>query len=231
MKTRSIFIVAVDGPAASGKSSICTQVAKNLGWSYLNTGAIYRSIAWLILQRGASSQDPNAFIEAVQEFERHAIWDFNQNSMIYRGALITTQISAEAVGKIASLIAKDATLRNLLLPIQRSLALKAEKAAVLDGRDIGSVVFPDADLKIFMTASLYHRASRRLQQLCKSDEATLERVMKEIELRDLQDSQRDVAPLTRTEDAIEIDTSELDFATTVAKLEEIFLTRYRAMQG
>ena len=106
-----------------------------------------------------------------------------------------------------------------------------EKAAVLDGRDIGSVVFPDADLKIFMTASLYHRASRRLQQLCKSDEATLERVMKEIELRDLQDSQRDVAPLTRTEDAIEIDTSELDFATTVAKLEEIFLTRYRAMQG
>jgi len=207
------IIVAVDGPAGSGKSTICAKVSQRIGWSYVNTGALYRAVGLLAKDRGIDLLDDAALCDLVTEIRPSLSWDDQHNRLNVMGSDITSRLGSAEAGNVASFVAKSLPVRTLLLPVQRELALKVSRGAIIDGRDIGTVVFPDANLKIFMTASLEERARRRLEQLTRDtsyDAEKLKTVMKDIENRDEQDTKRGVAPLRKADDAVVLDTSYLD---------------------
>lgn len=210
-------IVAVDGPAGSGKSSICHRVAERLGWTYLNTGALYRAIGLRAHETGISLQDDDKLAQLVKTMAPALRWDSAKRELWYAERNLTPLLLAEEVGDAASQIAKLEGLRERLLPLQRQLSLSAPKGVLVDGRDIGTVVFPDADLKIFLTASLEQRSRRRMQQLGSSpdDKAQLEELMAEMAHRDARDQGRKVAPLIQAPDALLLDTSDLTLEQTV----------------
>ncbi len=218
-------IVAVDGPAASGKSSICAKVSRRLGWTYVNTGALYRAIGYLADQYQIPLDDEDRMGKLVEDFSSNLIWQSDEQKLFYASQDLTPELDSVAAGRNASKIAQIASLRAKLLGVQRELALKAKRGAVVDGRDIGTVVFPDADLKIFMTASLEERSRRRLKQLTgtnsraeDSDERALAEMMKEICHRDKQDVNRSISPLVQPPDAILLDTSLMSVDETIATM-------------
>lgn len=221
-------IVAVDGPAGSGKSSICATVCRDLGWSYVNTGALYRAVGLLALDRGVPMFEGPEMRKVLDEFAASARWE-HESAKLYVGVDdVTPRLNSVEAGNGASAVAKMPMVRDALLPIQRKLSLSAPKGAIVDGRDIGTVIFPDADLKIFMTASLEQRASRRLKQLEKTgatSDLSHEDVMRAIALRDDQDSQRDSAPMRRAEDAVLFDTSDMDVVQAIANLKELIRSK------
>jgi cytidylate kinase len=198
------IIVAVDGPAGSGKSTICSEVSARIGWSYVNTGALYRGVGLLARDRGIDLQDENAVGEMLESLAGAIRWDYERRMLFCGDENLTARLNSAEAGNAASFIAKQQKVRRLLLPVQRSLALDAPKGAMVDGRDIGTVVFPDADLKVFMTANLEERARRRLKQI---EGKSLDAVMADIASRDRQDSGRGEAPLRKADDAVEFDTS------------------------
>ena len=189
-----IFTVAVDGPAASGKGTISRQISKYFGFSYLDTGLIYRYIGSKVL-RGISP------FQALSEMDYDSM-----NSELLR---------AEAVSIAASKIAADPKVREALVFYQKSFA-KRKGGAVLDGRDIGTVISPDADIKFFVTASEKVRAERRFKELSLIDkELTFEDLLRKIKKRDRADKERSISPLVRAEDAVLLDTTELSIDTSV----------------
>lgn len=213
-------IVAVDGPAGSGKSSVCAKACEEIGFDYINTGLLYRSIAYLALQSDASL-DQEADLKAVgEQFVKGYEWNRDTHDLSYRGEVINPHLSSAEVSAAASLIAKSQGIRTMLLPVQRHLGLSARRGAMVDGRDIASVVFPEADLKVFLTASIEERARRRLAQLSEKggDDWDLKNLAEAIMARDAQDASRDLAPLMQVEDAVLLDTSQLDFEASVAAL-------------
>jgi cytidylate kinase len=221
-------IVAVDGPAGSGKSSICATVCKDLGWSYVNTGALYRAVGLLCLDRGVSLVEGPEIKKILEEFSESARWEHETARLFVGVDDVTPRLNSVEAGNGASAVAKMPMVRDALLPIQRKLSLSAPKGAMVDGRDIGTVIFPDADLKIFMTASLEQRAARRLKQLEKIGpkvDLSHDDVMKAIALRDDQDSQRDSAPMRRAEDAVLFDTSDMDVAQAIANLKQLLRSK------
>jgi cytidylate kinase len=225
------LIAAVDGPAGSGKSSICRAVASRLGWTYINTGALYRAIGLMAGERSISLDDDANLVKLVQEFQEKFVWD-PATGRLYVGADdLTPRLSSLTASSNASLVAKNAALRSALLPVQRKLAFFSPKGAIVDGRDIGTVVFADASCKVFMTASLEERAKRRLRQLESEGSGDLnlqlETLMKEIEERDIQDSKRGTAPLMMSHDAILLDTSKLTVEESVEKLSSIISECYK----
>src|SRR6478735_581160 len=180
-------IVAVDGPAGSGKSSVCSEVCRQLGWTYVNTGFLYRSIALIARQRNQGLDDNEALRGIIDEFCEELQWDPSTQAVGFNGQNLTPLLYTDQAGKNASAIAKNPLVRELLLPLQRKLTLQSPVGAIVDGRDIGTVVFPDADLKIFMTASLEVRALRRMGQLqegMRPDPAELETIKASILHRD-----------------------------------------------
>ena len=214
-------IVAVDGPAGSGKSSICATVCKELGWSYVNTGALYRAVGLLALDRGVPLIEGEGLNMILLDFASTVRWEHDSARLFVGVDDFTSRLESVEAASGASAVAKMQVVRDALLPIQRRLALSAPRGAIVDGRDIGTVVFPDADMKIFMTASLEQRASRRLKQLEKSgrkSEMSHAEIMQSIALRDHQDSQRDSAPLKMADDAILFDTSEMDVPKAISNL-------------
>lgn len=219
------LIIAVDGPAGSGKSSICRAVASRLGWTYVNTGALYRAIGLMAAERGTGLVDDHALVKLVAEFEEKFTWDPVSGRLYLGNDDLTPRLSSVEAGANASLVAKNVLLRRALIPVQRKLAFFSLKSAIVDGRDIGTVIFSDSKCKIFMTASLEQRAKRRLRQLEQEGMADptlqLEYLMKEIEARDLQDSCRGEAPLVMAKDAELLDTSFLTFEESVDKMIEI----------
>ncbi len=221
-------IVAVDGPAGSGKSSVCSKVCAKLGWTYVNTGFLYRSVAYLCRQQNKSFEDHAALSSVIEDFCEHLSWDPATQKVSYRDLDLTPHLYSDQAGQDASWIAKIPLVREKLLPLQRKLALLSPKGAVVDGRDIGSVVFPDADLKIFLTASIEERARRRLHQLKDGDTASLaefEAIKTSIRERDQQDSARGNAPLILAPDAILIDSSALDMHDTVETIINLIRAR------
>lgn len=221
-------IVAVDGPAGSGKSSICATVCKDLGWSYVNTGALYRAVGLLCLDRGIQLIEGHEIRKILDEFAESVRWEHETARLFVGVDDVTSRLNSVDAGNGASAVAKMPMVREALLPIQRKLSLSAPKGAIVDGRDIGTVIFPDADLKIFMTASLEQRAARRLKQLEKSGammDLSHADVMRAIALRDDQDSQRDSAPMKRAEDAVLFDTSDMDVAQAIASLKELLRSK------
>lgn len=211
------IIVAVDGPAGSGKSTICSEVSAKIGWSYVNTGALYRGVGLLARDRGINLEDESAVGAMLEKLAADIHWDYNHHQLYCGGENLTPRLGTAEAGNAASFIAKQQKVRQLLLPVQRNLAINAPKGAMVDGRDIGTVVFPDANLKVFMTANLEERARRRLKQFDAKTAAhgnngnesrdSLSAVMDDIARRDNQDSKRGEAPLRKADDAVEFDTS------------------------
>jgi cytidylate kinase len=209
-------IVAVDGPAGSGKSSICHKVAERVGWSYINTGALYRAVGLLAARRRLDLTDERAVGELVDDLAPQLSWRADRRELWLSGEDLTPQLLSEAAGAAASVVAKQSLMRERLLPVQRQLTLSSPVGALVDGRDIGTVVFPDADLKIFLTASLEERSRRRLQQLGgDASQELLDNIKAGIAARDEQDGARGVAPMKQAADAVVVDTSFMGVEETV----------------
>lgn len=214
------LVVAVDGPAGTGKSSVTKRLAELLGLVHVDTGALYRAAALVALERlgaGTSEIDPNRVPEEIAaQVARESHFEFRRdesknpsNRVFVNGRDVTGLIRTPEVSLAASKVATYASVRSALLGLQRRLGCAGQ--TILEGRDIGTVVFPDADVKFFLTASIEERAKRRLTELEASgaDPISFEELSRQIEARDRQDSGREVAPLKRAEGAIEIDTTAL----------------------
>lgn len=213
-------VIAVDGTAGSGKSSICSAVCKKKSWIYINTGALYRAVAYLLTLNKNTEISNTEIEQAISDFEKNYIWDESTQYLFYKGQNITAHLNSQSVGNMASSIAKLPLVRKNLLPIQKNLIKKyKDKIVLVDGRDIATVIAPDAKVKIFMTASIKERAKRRLLQL--GQKIDLNHLEQEIKDRDVQDSTRKIAPLTKVKEAIELDTGSMDFEDCVDTLIKI----------
>ncbi|MBI2601622.1 MAG: (d)CMP kinase [Deltaproteobacteria bacterium] len=219
MTQRIPFIVAIDGPAGSGKSSLSKLISEKLGWTYLNTGNLYRLIAYLAQKHSIDFKNEEELAKLIRQTKDDIVW--RKERFFYKGQDVSEDLHSEVIGNQASTLAGLPMVRDLLLPIQRTLALQAPKGVLIDGRDIGTVVFPKADLKIFMTADLTARAERRYKQLVEKNVQPLPAIKELIEVlreRDRQDAGRAVAPLRRAADAIDFDTSSMSIEETAEEL-------------
>lgn len=206
-------IIAIDGPSASGKGTVASRVAAALGWDYLDSGALYRLTALYARQKQTEWTDE----EGVAKLAAGLPVEFVGQTVLLDGADVSQEIRSEAVGMGASAVAQLPAVRAALLQRQRDF--QAVKGLVADGRDMGSVVFPDAVLKVFLTASAEIRAQRRAKQLGLScSGVAFDRILADIEARDAADSRRTVAPLRRLPDAELLDTSEMGIDEAVKKV-------------
>jgi len=213
--------VAIDGPAGAGKSTIAKRLAKELGYMYVDTGAIYRTVAYFFDLWGVAPKDIDGITRYIDELTIGIEYDEEGlQHMIMNGMDVTADIRTQEIGQKASLISAHAIVREMLLDMQRDVA--KEYNVIMDGRDIGTVVLPRATVKIFLTASPEVRARRRTDELlAKGQKADFARVLKEIQQRDYQDTHREVAPLKLARDSIKVDTSELDIDGVVAAIKAI----------
>ncbi len=218
MKTVSI---AIDGPAGAGKSTIARQLAHELGFRYVDTGAIYRTVAYFMDLWGVSPKDADGVNRYIDELTVGIEYDESGlQHMMMNGMDVTNDIRTQEISQKASLISAHACVREMLLDMQRDMAKQYN--VVMDGRDIGTVVLPKATVKIFLTASAEVRAKRRCDELtAKGQKAKYETILKEIQQRDYQDTHRDIAPLKMARDSIKVDTSEMTIAEVVAAIREI----------
>ena len=217
------IVVAIDGPAGAGKSTIAKLVAEKLGYAYIDTGAMYRSVAWKFLQTGKAFEE--AFISQlaqtmVIEFKPEA----SVNRVFVDSVEVTAAIRSTEVTAIVSKVAAIGAVREAMVAQQRRMG---EAGGVLmDGRDIGTVVFPNAQLKVFLTASVEERALRRYKELvAKEEKVDLSQLQKDIASRDKQDSERAISPLRQAEDALLLDTSDMNIEQVTDKILQLVQER------
>lgn len=202
--------IAIDGPGGAGKSTVAKGVAQRYGIDYVDTGAMYRAVALKTVRNGIDCEDENAIAKMLES----TTIDFNGANIILDGEDVSEYIRTNEVSMMASNVSKLAPVREFVSSFSRHLA--ETKDLVMDGRDIGTNVIKDAEVKIFMTASVEVRARRRYRQLLEAGkEADLEKIKEEIEKRDYQDSHRELNPLTQADDAIFLDTSDMDLETNI----------------
>ncbi|MBQ5608470.1 MAG: (d)CMP kinase [Oscillospiraceae bacterium] len=215
------YAIAIDGPAGAGKSTIAKYLAKELGYYYVDTGAIYRTVAYFMDLLGVSPKDVDGVERYIDELTIQIEYDEDgKQHMLMNGMDVTDEIRTQDISQKASLVSAHAVVREVLLDMQRDVA-KAHNV-IMDGRDIGTVVLPKADVKIFLTASPEVRAKRRCDELiAKGQKANLEQVLKEIQQRDYQDTHREIAPLKMARDSVKLDTSELDIEGVIAAIKQI----------
>lgn len=212
--------VTIDGPAGAGKSTTARLVATRLGFTYFDTGAMYRAITLLALERGISLQEGEALADLAKKTQLRIESTAAQTRIWVDGREITEAIRSPEVSRSVSEVAAHPLVRNEMVRLQRLLASQGD--CVVEGRDIGTVVFPQAEVKIFMNASIDERARRRLEELRAGGvQANLEEIRAEIEARDRLDSARETAPLQKAVDAIEIDTTHLTIEEQVQKIVDI----------
>ena len=217
-------VIAIDGPSASGKGTVAQGVAGALGFHYLNSGALYRTVAVAALEAGADLDDESILSDITLNLRA----EFNGDRVTLGGRDVTDNIVAEAVSVAASRIAALPRVRETLLARQR--AFRRPPGLVADGRDMGSVVFPDAVLKIYLTASLEERAARRYKQLMeKGMGATMAALLQDIRERDQRDMTRPTAPLQRSANAVLIDTTSMSAADAVAQVLALYKQAPRAL--
>ena len=211
--------VAIDGPSGAGKSSMAKRLAAELGYTYVDTGAMYRSVGLYALRAGKDPAD-NAAVEALlPQIHLDILLKDGTQHVLLNGEDVSSAIRAEEVGMAASAVGANPAVRAFLLDTQRNLAKSRD--VLMDGRDIGTVVLPDATVKIFLTASPEARAQRRFAELqAKGEQADFETVLADIRRRDDQDTHRATAPLRRADDAVLVDTSELDIEQSFALLKQ-----------
>ena len=219
------YSIAIDGPAGAGKSTIAKRLAKELGYYYVDTGAIYRTVAYFLDLLGISPKDADGVSRYIDELTIDIYYDENGlQHMLMNGIDVTDEIRTPDISQKASLVSAQPVVREVLLDMQREVA--QENNVIMDGRDIGTVVLPGADVKIFLTASAEVRAQRRYAELqAKGSKDSFEKVLADIKLRDHQDSTRAIAPLKQAADAILVDTSELDIDMAVEAIRRIVLEK------
>ena len=213
--------IAIDGPAGAGKSTIARRLAKELGYHYVDTGAIYRTVAYFFDLWGFAPKDIDGINRYIDELTINIEYDEEGvQHMIMNGMDVTDDIRTQEIGQKASLVSAHLIVRDAMLDMQRDVA--KEYDVIMDGRDIGTVVLPKADVKIFLTASPEVRAKRRTAELlAKGEKADYNKVLKEIQQRDYQDTHREVRPLKMSRDSIKLDTSDLDIDGVIAAMKEI----------
>ena len=202
-------VVAIDGPAGAGKSTVARLLAERCGFTYVNTGSLYRAIAWAAAGKGVDIKDLK------DDFLAGLDLDYVDGKLLVNGVDPGEELRSSACSAAASFVATQSRVRQFLLPVQRNAAMKGW--IVMEGRDIGSVIFPDAAYKFFVTASVEERARRRLEQNA-NETLTFEEIKKLISERDYQDSHRAEAPLRQADDAVLVDTSKMSIDEVVAYL-------------
>ena len=219
------YSIAIDGPAGAGKSTIAKRLAAELGYRYVDTGAIYRTVAYFFDLWGVSPKDIDGIRRYIDELNIDIEYDEEGlQHMIMNGIDVTGDIRTQDISQKASLISAHAIVRDAMMDMQRDAAKKYN--VIMDGRDIGTVVLPKANVKIFLTASAEVRARRRTEELiAKGQKANYATILKEIQQRDFQDTHREVAPLKMCRDSIKVDTSELDIDGVVAKIRGIIMEK------
>lgn len=223
------FIVAIDGPSGAGKSTVSRVLARRLGFSLVDTGAIYRSAALAGESEGVSLEDESRLIELLERMRLEFRLAGDENRVFLNGRDVSAAIRTPEVSMAASRISARPLVRKALLPLQRRLALETKRGAVLEGRDIGTVVFPDADAKFFLDASPEVRARRRYEELFqKGVESSIAEVLADQTKRDRDDASRRVAPLRPAEDAIVLDSSLLPISEVVQAMERVVRERMQA---
>jgi len=214
------FNIAIDGPAGAGKSTIAKKLAKELGYVYVDTGAMYRAMAYYFWNNNIQADDIDAITTACPNVDVTITYEDGTQHVWLNGVDVSGKIRTEEVGKMASATSVYPVVRTKLVELQQQLAKKTD--VIMDGRDIGTVVLPDADVKIFLTASSAIRAQRRFDELtAKGMECNLQEIEKDIIERDYRDMNRETSPLKKAEDAVELDTSELDIDGVVAAMKKI----------
>ncbi len=203
------YAIAIDGPAGAGKSTIAKALARKLGYYYVDTGAIYRTVAYFLDLLGVSPKDMDGVERYIDELTIDIAYDEEgAQHMIMNGMDVTEDIRTQDISQKASLVAAHAVVREMLLDMQRDVSKKHN--VIMDGRDIGTVVLPKADVKIFLTGSAEVRAKRRCEELlAKGQKAQYNTVLEQIKQRDYQDTHRQIAPLKMARDSIKVDTSEM----------------------
>ena len=211
------YNVAIDGPAGAGKSTIAKLVAKEKGYIYVDTGAMYRGMAIHFLKKGIQPEETDAIIAACDDAEVTIAYENGIQQVYLNGENVTDMLRTEAVGNMASRTSAIPEVRAKLLELQRSLA--REKDVIMDGRDIGTNILPNADVKIYLTASVETRAKRRYNELTeKGIDCNYEEIAKDIQERDERDMSREIAPLRQADDAVLVDSSEMSIEEVVKKI-------------
>ena len=215
------YSIAIDGPAGAGKSTIAKALAKELGYHYVDTGAIYRTVAYFLDLLGVSPKDVDGVSRYIDELTIDITYDeTGKQHMIMNGQDVSDDIRTQDISQKASLVSAHAVVRDVLLDMQRDVAKKNN--VIMDGRDIGTVVLPEATVKIFLTATPEVRARRRTDELvAKGQQADFEQTLKDIKQRDYQDTNRPIAPLKQAKDAVLVDTSDMDIDTVLATIKKI----------
>jgi len=212
--------VAIDGPAGAGKSTIAKRLAKDMGFIYVDTGALYRAIGLYTLRKGVDIHDTEGVIGLLPEIQVDIKYVGDEQHVFLNGEDVNGLIRTEPVSMAASAVSAVPEVRTFLLETQRGLARRY--SVVMDGRDIGTVILPDAECKIFLTAKPEVRAKRRYDELvAKGVKAAFEDVLEDLKRRDWDDSHREVAPLKLADDGIEVDTSGLELEESVALVKDI----------
>lgn len=208
------YNIAIDGPAGAGKSTIAKLVAKEKGYIYVDTGAMYRGLAIHFIKKGIKPEETEKIIEACKDAEVSIGYEDGAQQIYLNGENITSMLREEEVGNMASMSSAVPEVRAKLLDLQRNLA--KEKDVVMDGRDIGTHVLPDADVKVYLTASVECRANRRYKELTEKGIACdYDEIAKDIQERDTRDMNREIAPLKKADDAVLVDSSDMTIGEVV----------------
>ena len=216
--------IAIDGPAGAGKSTIAKRLAKELGYIYVDTGAMYRAMAYYFLKNHISAEDENRIAAACEHVDITIRYQDGEQQVILNGENVNGVIRNEEVGNMASSTSVYPVVRKKLVELQQQLAVKEN--VIMDGRDIGTVVLPNADVKIYLTASSKVRAKRRYDELTsKGEVCDLEQIEQDIIDRDYRDMNRETSPLKQADDAVLLDSSNLDIDGVVKKMKEIIKSR------
>lgn len=214
------YNVAIDGPAGAGKSTIAKLVAKEKGYIYVDTGAMYRGLAIHFLDKGIQKGETEKVIEACKDAEVTIAYEDGVQHVYLNGKDITARLRNEEVGNMASVTSAILEVRKKLLELQQNLAKTQD--VIMDGRDIGTCVLPDADVKIYLTASVETRAKRRYQELLeKGEPCNLEEIAHDIEERDNRDMNREIAPLKQADDAVLVDSSDMTIEEVVQTIVDL----------
>ena len=219
-RMRKTMNIAIDGPAGAGKSSIARLVAKEMSFIYVDTGAMFRTMAYYFLKNGIDTSDEEAVNTGCDRIDIRIEYQNDDQHIFLNGTDVSNEIRQEEVGKNASVVARYNKVRAKLLELQRQMA--ASYDVIMDGRDIGTVVLPDAEVKIFLTASSGVRAKRRYNELRqKGIDCNLKEIERDIIARDEQDMNREIAPLKQAEDAVLVDTSDMTIDEVVERIKNI----------